>query len=305
MYNENLKRRFISERTDEVIIPINYLKNYFEKVSDIETRLQKDVSNFTYYEIIEFYKILNKTSISTLRVLNSQLSIYTQWCLQQNLVSDSQNHYLEIKTEDYMKCINKVLLEVRVIDKETIYDWIKELVNPRDQFILLGLFEGIKGKDFCELAKLRPEDVNGNKLILCTGREVKISDKLKYIIQQCIEERIYYPLKGIRKYIFRDNGYVIKDYSNVLEDHSDKRRGRTIYNIIRRLFIYFDIQGSVNANCIFESGKIHMIKTRAKELNMTCEEYINSPYIKEVTTQFNFYLGSKREFINKYADYWD
>ena len=115
MYNKEYKERFIAERENK-----KYLECQFEKVSSMETELNKDVSNFTYYEIVEYYKLLNTCSLEYLRVLNSQFSLYTQWCLQQNLVSDSQNHYLELRTEDYDNCINKALINLKVIPKSVI-----------------------------------------------------------------------------------------------------------------------------------------------------------------------------------------
>ena len=83
MYNKEHKERFIAERDNK-----SYLECQFKKVSFMEFELNKDVSNFTFYEIIEYYKLLNTCSLEYLRVLNSQFSLYTQWCLQQNLVNE-------------------------------------------------------------------------------------------------------------------------------------------------------------------------------------------------------------------------
>ena len=95
MYNEERKRRFISEHNVEVTLPNNYLECQFNKISNVEETLNKDLCNFTFYEITEYYKLLNLTSTVSLSVMNSQFSLYTQWCLQQNLVDDGQNHFLE------------------------------------------------------------------------------------------------------------------------------------------------------------------------------------------------------------------
>lgn len=303
MYNEEYKRRFIAERNEEAILPMNYLNLQFEKVSEMETRLNKDVCNFTYYEILEYYKLLNTSSTNLLRVLNSQFSIYTQWCLQQNLVIDAQNHFLEIRTSDYEKCMSKVLFNKQIIPASTIMEWVNELSNPKDQFILLGLFEGIKGKDFCELANLRPEDVQGNTAKLCTGREVIISDKLRYIIDNCITEKFYYPINGKRKAQLVDNGFVIKEYCNVADNQSDFQRGRTIYTTISKIFKYFDVYPAVKANSVYESGKIDMIKRCSKELGISNIEFINSDYIEKVEKQYNCIFRTKAEWINKYKDY--
>ena len=45
-------------------------------------------------------------------------------------------------------CVNKALFNMKIVSKNTILNWVEQLPNPKDQFVLLGLFEGIKGKDF-------------------------------------------------------------------------------------------------------------------------------------------------------------
>lgn len=303
MYREEYKRRFIDERSEEVILPMNYLNVQFEKVSEMESKLNKDVCNFTYYEILEYYKLLNRTSINSLRVLNSQFSIYTQWCLQQNLVVDSQNHFLEIRTEDYAKCVTKVLFNKKIVSKDVVLQWVDELENAKDRFILLGLFEGIKGKEFCELANLRPEDINGNIATLCTEREVIISDKLRSIIDDCISEEFYYPINGSHKTKMIDVGYVIKNYCNVRSDQDSFQRGRMIYTSLRKIFQYFGIYPMMTAKDLYESGKIDMIKQCAAARGMSNIDYINSKNLKEVENQYKCTFRPKAEYINKHKDY--
>lgn len=305
MYNEERKRRFISERNAEVILPNDYLECQFNKISNVEETLSKDLCNFTFYEITEYYKLLNLTSTVSLSVMNSQFSLYTQWCLQQNLVNDGQNHFLEMRNEDYNNCINKALLNLKIISRDTLLEWVSQLTNPKDQFILLGLFEGIRGKDFCELAKLRKEDVVGNVATLCTGRKLQLSDKLVGIIDDCISETKYYSISGKEKKVMPliDNGYIIKDYPNTKEDVSDYQRGRQVYNGIKRILQYFDMFPIMSASSIVESGKIDMIKRRSFELNMTCKDYIYSVNIKEVESKYDCGVIIKKTYYKKYEDY--
>lgn len=304
MFNEELKRQFIDERNKEVVLPQNYLKCQFNKVSEMEKDLNKDVSNFTVYEIIEYYKLLNTSSLESLVTLNSQFSIYTQWCLQNNLVSDNQNHFLEITIEMVKGCISKVLLEMKIISKDKILDWVDQLPNPKDQFILLGLFEGIKGKDFCELSKLRPADINGNIATLCTGRKIELSKKLLEIIDACLSTDLYYSISGKGDKIMPlvNNGYIIKDYPNAKDNVSDFQMGRKIYNAITRILDYFGMLEFMSANSIFESGKLNMIKERANELNITSKEYLYSDHIKEIESKYNLKM-IRSTFWAKYEDY--
>ena len=60
-YNEDLKKRYLSEKEMTLSIPANYIDVQFRKSSETEYELDKDVSNWTIYEIIEYYKLLNRT----------------------------------------------------------------------------------------------------------------------------------------------------------------------------------------------------------------------------------------------------
>lgn len=303
-YNPELKIQYIEEKSKEVIISNNYLECQFNKTSKMEEELDKDLSNFTVYEITEYYKMLNISSFDTLFVMNSQFSMYTQWCLQKSLVKDNQNHFLEMTLEHLKDCLNKILVDMKVVSRETILNWVDQLPNPKDQFVLLGLFEGLKGKDFCELSKLRPEDIKGNIATLCTGRDVKLSDRLLKIISDCVVEDKYYSISGNGTKVMPlvDKGYVIKDYPNARGDVSDFQLGRKVYNSITRILNYFDVLNFMTANSIFESGKLHMIKERSKKLSLSCKDYIYSNYIEEVEKKFNSKIV-RSIFWLKYEDY--
>lgn len=303
-YNSELKIQYIEEKSKEVIISNNYLECQFNKTCKFEEELNKDLSNFTVYEIVEYYKMLNISSFDTLFVMNSQFSMYTQWCLQKSLVKDNQNHFLEMTLEHLKDCLNKALVNMKIVSRDTILNWVDQLPNPKDQFVLLGLFEGLKGKDFCELSKLRPEDIKGNIATLCTEREIELSDRLLKIISDCVVEDKYYSISGNGTKVMPliDKGFVIKDYPNARGDVSDFQLGRKIYNSITRILNYFDVLNFMTANSIAESGKLQMIKEKAKELNMTCKDYIYSNYIIEVEKKFNSKIV-RSIFWLKYDDY--
>jgi hypothetical protein len=304
LYNKELKLQFIKEKNQEAVLPNNYLERQFYKASSMERELDKDVSNFTVYEIIEYYKLLNLNVLESLIVMNSEFSMYTQWCLQKSLVSDNQNHFLEVTNDVLLVCLNKAVFNMKIISRETVLKWVEQLPNPKDQFVLLGLFEGLKGKDFCELARLRLEDIDDNIAHLCTGRSIKLSDELIEIIEDCIKEDMYYSITGSEKKVTKllDNGYIIKDYPNARMDVSDFQIGRKIYNGITRTLNYFDALKYMSANSISESGKLHMIKERARELGMTNKDYIFSNYMSEVENKFDSNIV-KSLFWKKYEDF--
>ena len=330
MYNEELKRRYIKEKKESSTLPSNYLECQFNKIGSYEEELNKDVHDFTVYEIIEYYKMLSVASLEVLAVLNSHLSLYTQWCLGQSIVRDNQNHYEEIELETMKKCLNKVLVEKKIVSREQVIDWCEQLPNPKDQLVFLGLFEGIKGENFSEFVNLQLKDINKNNLTLMETheekkkagkhpngqtkwerwissveyREIKISDRLLKYIEDSVAAEIYYSCSDSETKIMPliDMGYVIKYYPNTQDDTSAFQKGRVIYNGVARSLSYVGAIDYMSANNIFESGKIHMIRERAKELGISAKEYVYSEHIKEVEDRFNCKIV-RSNFWLKYEDY--
>lgn len=304
MFNEELKNRYIKEKSESVTLPSNYLECQFNKVEKTEKEFNKDVCNFTAYEIIEYYKTLNISTFESLSVMNSHFSMYTQWCLQNNIVKDNQNHFLEIDLEQIKKCLNKIIFKRKIVSREQVIEWCDQLPNPKDQLVILGLFEGMKGKDFSDFVNLRPQDINGNIVKLFDGRELIISNKLLGYINDSIAEQTYYSSSGgqTKTMPLIDKGYVIKSYPNTKEGTSDFLKGRIIYNSIARSLNYVGVLNYMSANSIFESGKISMIKKRSLELGIMPKDYIYSDYIKEVEEKYNTKIV-KSVFWIKYEDY--
>lgn len=302
-YNEELKKRYIEEKEKSISISTNYIDVQFRKSSEMEYELDKDLSNWTLYEIVEYYKLLNLSSFEGLLCLNSAFINYTQFCLENNLVVDNQNHYLECTKEVLLSCLNKAIIDKRIVDRETVLKWVDELPNPKDKFILLSLFEYGKSKDFRDIVYAKPSDLKNNTLKLA-DRTVNISSKLKNIIWKCEEEDVYYSItgRGIKTMPLVDHGYIVKSYPNQDMSLSDFQKGRNIYISCQRIFSYLGIGEWMSPNSISESGKLYMIKEKAKELDISPMNYVYSEHIKEVESQFGCSI-TRSIYTKKYGEY--
>lgn len=306
MYNERIKKDYISTKEETTSTPEGYLLRQFNKTKSFETELNKDLCCFTVYEIMNMYKTLNCTSLESLRVINSHFSLYTQWCLFNNLVPDCQNHFMELKDDIFLKCINVGLLKKSIITKETLYKWTEELENPSDAFILIALFEGIKGQDFCEIFNLKMSDFTGNTVNLCTGRSITVSDKLLSIAKQSDKETNYYSLTGYQEKVvkFLNEDLIVKNYPNVVDNSDDFQRGRRIYRKATRSLSYLGVPW-MRPNYLFESGKINAINERAKELNISSESLLHrSECVKDIAERYEYdFTRSRAGFLKKYREY--
>lgn len=306
MYNEEIKQRYIIEKESKTYTPKYYLKRLFDKTEEHEARLNKDVSNFTAYEITDLYKTFNITSVESLTVMNSHLGLYTDWCLKQNMVTDCQNHFSEMNHDVFLKCINIMALKKSIITRETLYSWISEMPNPSDGFIMLALYEGIRGKNFAEIVNLEMKDFTGNKVKLCTGRELIVSDKLVELAKLSDATMEYYAVNKdkIKTFPYLDDHTIVKNFHNCKSEMDSYGQSRRIYRRLIRNFEYLGVEQWMSASSLEESGKIDFIQTRSKELGITPKEFIFSEYADEVDYKYETNLKKlKVSYYKKFEEY--
>ena len=306
MYNDSIKKRYIQEKENSTNTPAGYLERQFKKSERFEEKFNKDVCSFTTYEIMDFYKTINITSLDSLVVLNSHLSMYTQWCLQQNLVPDCQNHFDEIDSDILIGCINTTTLEKSIITRQTLNAWLSGLNNPGDAFVMLCLFEGIKGKDFCEIANMKLSDFSGNKVKLCTGREMIVPDKLVELAEITDKTMEYRAVSrsNTKVYPLEEEGYILKKYSNTQDEVSDYQRGRRIYQKLLRNFEILEVAAYMKPNSLVESGKIDYINRRAQEEGMSGKDFLFSDFVDEIKDKYDYDMRRlKLSFCRKYGEY--
>ena len=304
MYNQKLKERYRKEKESYTTVSAYYFSSLFKRTEPFEEELDKDASNFTTYEIINMYKTLAIMSLDTIATMNSNLSMYTQWCIQENLVNDYQNHYLEITRDMMASFVNKLAMDKKVVSREQVLDWCQQLPNPSDSFCLLGLFEGIRGGGYLELALAKMEDFHDNIFIAYNGREIKVSFTLIEYAKQSNETIEYQSIsRNMEKEVnLIENGRIIKDYPNVRRTESLPVLRRRTQSRLARIFNYMGILEYMNGNDIRMSGVIEMINSRCKELGINGKDYIYGIGIEEIKKQYDFKVVSS-VFMDKFGEY--
>lgn len=305
MYNEEQKERFIKSREDYVIIQDNFYINIFNRIEKYEENLGRDLSNFSFFEIEAYYKLRNSSSRYALATMNSVFANYTTWCLNQGLVTDGQNHYLEFHAKDFDKYLNPILLDKRIITRDDLIDMLLDIPNPRDQFLILGIFEGLKGKSFMDIATAKMENVSeegGQYYIsLKSGRKIEMSKDLYYLAQESREEKKYYSLSGKQKKVVPiiDDGTIMKRNGNsVLEtDDSSARNAKASFNRVKQ---YLGNKYLTTTNLAI-SGKIDYIHKKSKKMGVSTDQFM-SEHKDMIANQFgvNFVKGI---FERTYKEY--
>lgn len=303
MYNEETKLRYKQEREKSVVVPQYALKLDFKKTSTFEEQLDKDAYDFTVYEILNMYKTWNVKSIDTLYVINNRLSQYTQWALEQNLVADSQNHYLEINRDMLIGCINMVAQQKRIVSREQMIAWCSTLPNACDKFIFLGLYEGLNGNNYEDFWNASIDDIDKeNKTIRVKRGVIPISIDLIEYAEEANNTLELYPMSGDMARVTKlvENGKIIKLKINCKYD-DPIHNGKNIYIAIVRVCKFLDIDRWYNTRQANESGIINFIKQGMKQYDLSFHDYLWSEHLKEVEFQYDRRIV-RSSFYTKYKN---
>ena len=287
MLNKNIKEEFL-----EVMNKQNkYLYYYpeFERVGGLEDIYNKDICDFNKQEIKEMYRFINVFSYYKIRQLNTFFTHYVDYCIKKKLSATNINCFSLMNNDDLKECLNVVMQKNKIMDRKQVLDICNQALNARDAFAILCLFEGICGKTFSEIANMTINDIDKeNNIVHLPNRDLEISRELvQYAIRS--EEDLEYvcfsgSINGRRDFV--DNGRIYKNHPGCNAPH-EPCTGRTISWNIMQLFSQCGIGDYVKPNDIKESGKICMIKERAKLYNMTPYEYVMSDKLVEVGNRFN------------------
>lgn len=306
MYNKERKQMYIEEKMAETIVSPYFLKNAFLKTEPFETELDKDLCDFNAEEIVNLLKAISFPSFDSVIVFNSTLNLYTDWCMQKHMIKDNQNHFIELTRQNLADCVNALVVEMQYVSRETVIEWGTKLPNIADAFIILALYEGIRGKSFDEILKARLSDFDvENNIYHAPTRDIKITPYLIKLAQETEKEKIYTSISSerIRQYNLIDDDFIIKSIENAkYEDGFHKQVRMTMR--IARIFDYLGVLQWMNANALVMSGVINMIKTESSKLGITPEDYINNKnLINNVEKQYNKKIYPiKVGFIQKYKD---
>lgn len=293
MYNEIIKSEYIEYKNSITGLPDGYLNRLFSRTADYELFLSKDVCNFTKDEIIDMYKSMNVTSFETLTNINSQLSQYAQYCINNFLVEDFQNHFSEIDMSLMYKMFDISGSEKKIITREQALQIAASYPNFSDGLIILCLFEGIKGKDCSEIRQLKLEDFDGNNVHLVGGRIpeldncdrwVTVSNELVEYANKAAAENEYTSLTEGQNYVqlAENEDFLVKRTLR-----AEKYSLQPVFT--RRLVKMYDFQDivpGITTTSIRYSGKIHFCKAHAKRLGISIDEYVLGDHYFDMENQY-------------------
>ena len=164
MYNENIKRQFMSTLSESYA---NDFRLLFGRSEPFESKLNQDIARFSVDEIGSFFEAGGLIEPSNLRTQLGMLATYGDWCLT---IASTPHHFRDYHVEDfpYAKLFKPLVIETpeKLCTK-------MEMVYPLDsgQPAMAALCLAWLGIDCGDALKLRNEqvDTKNGQIISPTG----------------------------------------------------------------------------------------------------------------------------------------
>ena len=300
VYNIEQKNRYLKTLNINSFPPY-YWDNFLTRLHSYESIKQKDACDFNKFEIQEMYKFLNYMSFESLFIDNNNLKNYTNWCMTQGLVTDGINHYKDFDGEELMRCVNLQQVQNSILTRDEVLTGIQQLQNDRDRFIILALFEGIRGKRFEDLVMLKMSDIDGLTAHLQSGKIVEISQRLLSLAEASVDAEEYIVARKPPVPIYGDK--IVKVLGKRYFSGFDYMNEQNLYRVVERCIDEIGWSGRVSTNSIFVSGAIHMVKELAKEHSISSLDVVEDNNIfKKVCDRYDISIITRRRFYYKYKD---
>ena len=300
MYNETQKQSFIDDQKNSVVTSKYFYSSLFNRSAEYEEGFEKDLSLFTSKQIELMYNALRLTSLNAIKVTNSVYKTYTDWCIANGTAT--YNSFATFNEDNLVNYLDVAGVKNQIVTKGMIYRWCEMLPNPSDRFLLLGLFEGVCGKEYCEFVHLTINDVFEDtlELNLYNRGRIKVSPRLIQFAIDSAETIKYYSISKGQKKVgqFKESDLIIKEYASVQDSTDDYWAGRRVYKKFLRITNYLFGANELSTKNVSDSGIYDMMKRRSEELGITDRDYLIY-YGDEITKQYGRSIQAAT-FLRKY-----
>lgn len=280
LYNSPNKTRFIRENyhREETREMIGY---FFQKCYRCEKYAKTDLSQFTKENFISlFTKYFELVSQTPLDSNISYISKYQKWCTKElNITIQFDIN----KLSEHEK--NMLIVMPNYLTREELYSIIDNPgYNARSKATIFMVYEGLAGKEDCEITHMKIEQLKGNNIEIPgeRGRVILVPHKLICVLNEAyalteIPKNIRGGKAKAKKSNLYDKGYILKNSHETKTALSSQRIGGMIKDILS------DYSGKEVKNpigFIETSGKLDYFKRLRSELAVETHEVRKDVYEK-------------------------
>ena len=311
LYNKKYKDAFIDDTLEgkEEKAYRQSMIACFKNTAVKEYEKDKDICTFTTEEVKDFYTSLKTASFMRLTVVDSQLKRYAAWCVEKEIIDPQENKIKGFTQEDLMQCT--VSQKDNIISRERLIEEIAILPNISERFLCLALFEGIAGKEYCELTNLKKgdfENIDGKWIAHLVDKDLVITEELALMGIKSADTSVMYMYT-------RDLSFVESYYKNDGEDKerviknspqtfrpSPKADAIRIKGKLDRINSYLENSAITRSN-LLESGRIDLVKRLMKEDGETDIEVTLRKHNKHEIAERYGYIQNMHRWAEQYKKY--
>ncbi|SHJ15333.1 phage lytic cycle repressor MrpR family protein [Parasporobacterium paucivorans] len=289
MVNQKFKEEFI--RTYNSGKYEGYVWNIFKKTEDSEEKFKKDVASFELNEIEALLQSFGSTSIQSLRVIACILRKYTAYAVTKKLPGVDLNHFDEVTTALLENCVHKSERNEKFISRNRLLNFVAELPNSGDQFLIMALYEGLGGDLLSEITMTAGAGINEDKNIISLygGRTIECSSRLIAVARDAADNYRYESLneKSLNQREMRlISDRIFKARNNATEPdayHAYHRALRRL-NEIREYLGY----RSLNVGSLRISGFAQAILDLMDDQDMPFRAVYKTDEFKELASRYGY-----------------
>lgn len=186
MYNEKFKQEFMDNLDLKEATIVRY-QALFNRSATYEKDLGVDLYDFDLDEIKFFYHYLNSRSINTISNNHSLIIRYVDYAIERGVRQSNINVYRNFQYKHLAEMVADY--KQQYITLEELNEILDLFVNYYDIAMYRGIFEGIGGRQYSELANLKRDDLyekdgryyavlHDDKSLEPTKRTIEISETL-------------------------------------------------------------------------------------------------------------------------------
>jgi integrase len=270
MFNKSIKEKFLNMYTNED--SKSAYARILNKSEPTEKALNKDLYDFTKEEIEDFLTDLAPLTIAISRSNGSVVASYIDWCINSGYKKSTINPLKMMDYEWFDKFVDKSV-QIYFTERE-ITDIEQSCHNAQDAVIIRLYFEGVSGKDSCEIRFLHKNDVDFNNNVLrlrneygVISREITVEEKTIKLIREALGQKTYYKRNGqmevhekVKEYTdLVDNGYVLRNSITKTANYNGEVQSSVIYRRLKTISETSGIPFFTGKN-ILRSGVIYHAK---------------------------------------------
>lgn len=283
MYEAEQKESFIEEYLRSKVVATTSIYAIFKKTLPLETKFNKDVSDFTKEEAEELLKSFQARSAHSLLNYCIILKHYSRW----KKGEIGTNAYEDFKKSNIGNFVNKdasVLLT-----REDIDDIQDQLLNWTDKAIVELLWEGIAGPSMNDICTLTKANIDwDNQIININGQQYHLTKRLNELLPKAFEEDEFMSYGDtMRIFPVKGKGGLYKERANSRGVDTDDARFRYIYRRIQLFRNYLDIPGLTMKN-IQTSGLWHYLQLGMKERELGLRDFLKTKQGEKLGKKYGF-----------------